>query len=119
MIEPKLDPRIEPPHSYIVIFSNSASLSKAENWLGVTSDHFSILTPTILALTIGLNEVDLKYVINREGAFNFKIIEIDGFEIVDIRTDEERLNDILEKISSSGYDFLLMEDRVFLQDLSI
>jgi len=118
MIKPELDPRIEPPHSFIVIFPTAASLEKAENWLLATSDHFSILKPTILAITIGLTELDLKYVINREGAFNFRIIEIDGFEIVDSRTEEGRLNEILDRISKSGYDFVPIEDRLFLRELS-
>lgn len=118
MNKPELDPRIEPPHSYIVVFPSAASLSKAENWLGVTSDHFSILRPTILALTIGLTEVDLKYVINREGAFDFRIIEIDDIELVDNRSNDERLNDILETISSRGYELLLEEDKLFLQVLA-
>lgn len=118
MNRPELDPRIEPPHSYIVIFSSAASLHKAQNWLTVISDFFSIIKPTMIALKIGLSAVDLVYVINREGAFDFRIIEIDDIELVDNRSNDERLNDILETISSRGYELLLEEDKLFLQDLA-
>ena len=118
MNKPELDPRIERPHSYIISFASAASCSKAVHWLSLIGDHFMMIKPNVLAITVGLNEADLTYVINREGAFNFKISEIDGFEIVDTRTDENRLNDILDLISKSGYDFVPIEDRLFLRGLA-
>lgn len=72
----------------------------------------------MLAITVGLTKVDLAYVIHREGAFDFQIIEIDGFETVDTRTDEKRMNDILEIISLRGIEFVTMEDKSFLRGLA-
>ena len=118
MTEPELDPRIERPHSYIISFASVASCWKAAHWLDLIGDHFMMIKPTMLAITVGLNKVDLTYVITREGAFNFQIKEIDGFEIVDTRTEEERLNDILDLISKSGYEIVPIEDRLFLRGLA-
>ena len=118
MTKPELASSYEPRHSYIISFRTVASCMKAAHWLEIIGDHFMLIKPTMLAITVGLNKVDLTYVINREGAFNFKISEIDGFEIVDTRTDEERMNDILDLISKSGYDFVQIEDRLFLRGLA-
>lgn len=112
------DPRIERPHSFLLIFPDEKTYVKALNWLLIVSDIIVRQREDVVIIKAGITRNDLIMTIQREGVYDFKIIEIDNFEVVDPRSDEERLNEILDRINISGKDFLDMEDRLFLRELS-
>jgi len=112
-----MEKHIESAHSFVIIFPDSATYTKALNWLLIVSDALVEIREDVVKIKAGITREDLIRTIKREGVYDFKIIEIDNFEIVDDRTEEERLNEILDHISKSGYEFLSMEDRLFLYNL--
>ena len=118
MTEPELDPRIERPHSFLLIFPDKKTYVRALNWLLIVSDIIVPIREDVVKIKAGITRTDLIWTIQREGVYDFKIIEIDNFEVIDPRSDEERMNDILDVIHTSGYDFVPIEDRLFLRGLS-
>lgn len=118
MIEEHRDPRIERPHCYLIIFPDAASRMKAHPWLNCMSDILITVEKHILQIKVGVTQATLTKSIRREGVSEFKIYEIDDFEIEDTRTDEEQIDEILDLMNKYGYENLTLENRLHLRNLT-
>ena len=118
MTKKERDPRIEPPHCFLIFFPDGVSRLKVHTWLNAVSDVLILVEGHILQIKIELTETRLAEVIRNEGIGKFSIYELDDFEVEDKRTDNEKLNEILDKIVKYGFENITLEDRLRLIYLS-
>lgn len=107
--------KIKKCYSYLIKFENKEKHDEAFLILTSVANNLISMGVNRVSVTINMNPIEMALLLL---GINFKIISIGTFAEVDARTDQEKIDEILEKITMYGLDNITPQDRVLLDELT-
>jgi hypothetical protein len=104
-------------NSYILNFKNEDDLQTLYMRLHSVTDLNFVLSPLKWGVKLPMSMDELLYIC-RDLNINITIKRIQDLELLDLRSDSEKLDALLDRISEFGFDMLTIEERLELDILS-